>query len=63
MGSVNSGHHPPIFWEQRCDDASHSKSTSCEINQKYPCVMRQLWECARVLASLSPPAGFKWEGN
>jgi hypothetical protein len=54
---------PAHFWEQRCGNASRSKSTSCEIKQKHPCVMRPLWECARVLMSLSALGCFKWEGN
>jgi hypothetical protein len=63
VGSVNSGHHPRILIGKRCDDESHSKSTSCEMNQKHPCIMRQLWECARVLASLSASCRFQMGTN
>jgi hypothetical protein len=36
--------------EKRCEDASHSQSTSCEGSESYP-VSRKLLERARVLAS------------
>src|SRR5215470_8168935 len=32
-------------------DASHSKSTACEIEKDSHSVLRKLWECARVVAS------------
>jgi predicted aspartyl protease len=39
--------------EKRCEDASHSKSASREMNGTGYFRFAQLWECARVLASLS----------
>src|SRR5437016_9064446 len=39
--------------EKRCEDSSHSKSASREMNGKGCFRFAQLWECARVLAPLS----------
>ena len=41
-----------IVQRKRCDDASHSESTSCKIHGTLVLGFAKLWEYARVLASL-----------
>ncbi len=41
---------------KRCEDASHSKALRAKSTEDVFSVSRQLWECARVFASLSNTA-------
>ncbi|PYJ15495.1 MAG: hypothetical protein DME94_06360 [Verrucomicrobia bacterium] len=52
MGSVNSGHQPPIFLGKAMRRRIAPQKHFVRNQPKHLCIVRQLWKCALVVASL-----------